>query len=120
MKSLLMLLAVAAITIVQTQALQCYVCESADNCDKTLTCPSSSRFCKTSFNYEPLLGNLVKKECADNCIPQNGDSSGTPKVRCCSSDLCNHKIENSAPVHTILSHAVLGLSLTLALFSVLY
>ncbi|XP_007488482.1 lymphocyte antigen 6D [Monodelphis domestica] len=117
MKSLLMLLAVAAITIGQVRALQCHVCESSDNCKKQVTCSSSSRFCKTSINYQSLSGNLVKKECVENCDPQNGEQY---KILCCSSDLCNSKTGNSAPVHTILSHAVLALSLTLALVSVLY
>ncbi|XP_036598519.1 lymphocyte antigen 6D-like [Trichosurus vulpecula] len=121
MKSLLMLLAVAAITIGQAQALRCYVCESSDNCKKLGYCPNSSQFCRTTISFHQLSGNLVKKECADYCTEQNANPSQIqPLVRCCKTDLCNYGIENSAPVHMVLSHAVLALSLTLALVSVLY
>ncbi|XP_020850661.1 lymphocyte antigen 6D [Phascolarctos cinereus] len=121
MKSLLMLLAVAAITIGQAQALQCHVCESADNCKKAILCPGSSHFCKTTISFQRLSGNLVKKECADYCAAQNSDAGQTqPQIRCCTTDLCNAGIENSAPIPTLLSHAVLALSLTLALVSILY
>ncbi|XP_027701254.1 lymphocyte antigen 6D [Vombatus ursinus] len=121
MKSLLMLLAVAAITIGQAQALQCHICESADNCKEARYCPGPSQFCKTTINFQRLSGNLVKKECANYCVAQNSDAGQTqPQVRCCTTDLCNAGIENSAPVHTLLSLAVLALSLTLALVSILY
>ncbi|XP_043835414.1 lymphocyte antigen 6D [Dromiciops gliroides] len=121
MKSFLMLLAVAAITIGQAQALQCHVCRSSDNCKKPEYCPNSSQFCKTTINYQQLSGNLVNKECADYCMEQKIEAGQTKsQIRCCKSDLCNVKVENSAPVHTFLSNAVLALSLTLALVSVFY
>ncbi|KAM9101227.1 lymphocyte antigen 6D [Sarcophilus harrisii] len=120
MKCLLMFLAVTAIAIGQAQALQCHVCESADNCKKATYCPNSSQYCKTTLIYQRLAGNLVKKECAEYCSPQNSNAGQTqPQVRCCTTDLCNVGIENSAPVHTLLSHAVLALSLILALVSAL-
>ncbi|XP_072458994.1 lymphocyte antigen 6D-like [Notamacropus eugenii] len=121
MKSLLILLTVAAITIGQAQALQCHVCESADNCKKASSCPSSSQYCKTTISIQRLSGNLVKKECAEHCTAQNAiPGQSQPQVQCCTSDLCNSRMENSAPAHTFLSHAVLAFSLTLALVSVLY
>ncbi|XP_068937255.1 lymphocyte antigen 6D-like [Petaurus breviceps papuanus] len=121
MKSLLMLLAVVAITIEQAEALQCHACESSDNCKKPMYCPSNSQFCKTTISYQQLSGNLIKKECAEFCNEQNTNAGqNQPQVRCCRTDLCNSGVENSAPVHTLLSHAVLAISLTLALVSVLY
>ncbi|XP_074058983.1 lymphocyte antigen 6D [Macrotis lagotis] len=120
MKSLLMLLVVAAFTIGQAQALQCHVCESSDNCKTERNCPYSSQFCKTTINYQQLAGNLVKKECADVCVPQKTNMGHIQsEVLCCKTDLCNVKLENSAPVHTLLSRAVLALSLTLTLVSAL-
>lgn len=70
---------------------------------------------------EPLLGNLVEKDCVESCSPtykQPGQiSSGSTATLCCQTDLCNEKLHSHAPARTLLSSSALGLVLALSLLA---
>ena len=68
---------------------------------------------------EPLLGNLVEKDCVESCTPthnlQGQVSSGATATRCCQGDLCNKSLQSSAPARSRLSGPAPGLALALGL-----
>lgn len=70
---------------------------------------------------EPLLGNLVEKDCVEACTPthslQGQVSSGAAATQCCQDDLCNRSLQSSAPAHTLLPSTALGLALALSLLT---
>ncbi|KAM6215421.1 lymphocyte antigen 6D-like [Rhynchocyon petersi] len=94
-------------------ALQCHVCASSSNCKEPHLCPQSSHFCKTLIIVESLSGNLVRKECADFCLPNQSQQgqvgSGSVTTMCCQGDLCNASLNAASP----LSRTTLGLALAL-------
>ncbi|XP_046305157.2 lymphocyte antigen 6D [Marmota monax] len=121
MKTVLLLLVILAVAMGPARGLRCHVCSSSTNCKQPQTCPASSRYCRTMTTVEPLSGNLVRKECADACMPnhrQQGQvSSGVQSTQCCQDDLCNERLHSSAPAHTLPSSATLGLLLALGLLA---
>lgn len=70
---------------------------------------------------EPLLGNLVEKDCVEACTPthslQGQVSSGAAATQCCQDDLCNRSLQSSAPAHILLPSTALGLALALSLLT---
>ncbi|XP_053415309.1 lymphocyte antigen 6D [Nycticebus coucang] len=122
MKAILLLFAALAVAIGPARALLCHVCVSSTDCKHPQLCPSSSNFCRTMTTVESLSGNLVKKDCAETCMPvqtQQGQLSGGTATQCCRDDLCNERRTSAAPAHAPLSHTILGLGLALGLLTLL-
>uniref|UniRef100_A0A8D2JRF5 Lymphocyte antigen 6 family member D n=1 Tax=Sciurus vulgaris TaxID=55149 RepID=A0A8D2JRF5_SCIVU len=121
MKTVLLILIILAVAMGPARALRCHVCSSSSNCKQPQTCPASSRYCRTMTTVEPLSGNLVRKDCADSCMPtysQQGQvSSGVQSTQCCQDDLCNERLYSAAPTRTLLSSVTLGLALALGLLT---
>lgn len=72
---------------------------------------------------EPLLGNLVEKDCVESCTPTHSlpgqVSSGAAATLCCQGDLCNRSLQSHAPARALPPAAGLGLALALGLFALL-
>ncbi|XP_047583619.1 lymphocyte antigen 6D [Lutra lutra] len=123
MKTALLLLAVLAVAAGPARALRCHVCSSSSNCKKAQTCAASARYCRTRTKVEPLLGNLVEKDCVEACTPTHSlpgqVSSGAAATLCCQDDLCNWSLQSSTPARTLPPGAGLGLALALGLLALL-
>ncbi|XP_026919553.1 lymphocyte antigen 6D [Acinonyx jubatus] len=119
MKPGLLLLVALAAAAGPALALRCHVCSSSTNCEKAQDCAASARYCRTITKLEPLLGNLVEKDCVESCTPthnlQGQVSSGATATRCCQGDLCNKSLQSSAPARSRLSGPAPGLALALSL-----
>ncbi|XP_006879316.1 PREDICTED: lymphocyte antigen 6D [Elephantulus edwardii] len=118
MKTVLLLFVVLAVATGPARALQCHVCVSTSNCKQPQTCPASSRYCRTMMTVESLSGNLVRKECADYCVPNHAQqgqvSSGSATTMCCQGDLCNTSLSGAPALSRA---ATLGLALALGLLA---
>ncbi|KAM8937018.1 lymphocyte antigen 6D [Lycaon pictus] len=121
MKTALLLLVALAVAAGPARALRCHVCSSSSNCEKPQNCAANARYCRTRTKVEPLLGNLVEKDCVEACTPnhslQGQVSSGAAATQCCQDDLCNRSLQSSAPAHTLLPSTALGLALALSLLT---
>ncbi|XP_008581402.1 PREDICTED: lymphocyte antigen 6D-like [Galeopterus variegatus] len=121
MKTVTLLLVALAMATGPAWALRCHVCTSSTNCRQPQTCSASARFCRTMTTVEPLTGNLVKKDCAEGCVPTNSlqgqVSSGTGATLCCQSDLCNERLSSAAPARTALPSTPLSLAPALGLLA---
>ncbi|XP_029779685.1 lymphocyte antigen 6D [Suricata suricatta] len=123
MKRVLLLLVALAVAAGPALALRCHVCSSSTNCEKPQNCEASANYCKTMTRVEPLRGNLVEKDCVEQCTPTNhlqGQvSSGAMAVQCCREDLCNRSLQSSARTRGRLAGPGLGLALALGLLALL-
>ncbi|XP_059972483.1 lymphocyte antigen 6D [Mesoplodon densirostris] len=121
MKTTLLFLVALAVASGPAQALRCHVCTSSTNCENPQTCPVNSNFCRTVTKVEPLSGNLVKKDCAESCMPMNSlqgqVSTWSSTTLCCQVDLCNESQQSAAPARALLTSAPLGLALALGLLA---
>ncbi|XP_008581407.1 PREDICTED: ly-6/neurotoxin-like protein 1 [Galeopterus variegatus] len=89
MRSLLLLLLLAALCAALAQALHCHVCCGHENCESLVECAQTDKYCVITRATNPG-GILVMKSCAPTCPNSTVSSDGRAlSVSCCQGSHCN-------------------------------
>ncbi|GAB1299452.1 Lymphocyte antigen 6 complex, locus G6G [Apodemus speciosus] len=89
MRSLLVLVLLAAVCASLARALYCHVCCGHENCESLVECALTDKYCVITRATNPG-GILVMKSCAPACPNSTVSTDGRAlSVSCCQGNQCN-------------------------------